>query len=60
MKDTVKYICDNITEVHYFSDGYAGQYKNCKNFLNLYLHDSDFEVKCESNFFCHQSWEVTM
>ena len=62
MKDTIKYIHDNITEalskVHYFSDGCAGQYKNCKNFLNLCLHNSDFRVKCE--LFCHQSWEATM
>ena len=46
MKDTIKYICDNITEalskVHYFSDGCAGQYKNCKNFLDLCFHNSDF------------------
>ena len=30
MKDTINYICNNITEalskVHYFSDGCAGQY----------------------------------
>ena len=55
MKDTIKYVHDNITEalskVHYFSDGCAGQYKNCKNFLNLCLHNSDFWVKCEWNFF---------
>ena len=47
MKDTIKYIRDNITEalskVHYFSDGCAGQYKNCKNFLNLCLHTSDLK-----------------
>ena len=34
MKGTIKYIRDNITEalskVHYFSDGCAVQYKNCK------------------------------
>ena len=51
MKDTIKYICDNITEalskVHYFSDGCAAQNKNCKNFLNSCLHNSDFGVKCE-------------
>ena len=57
MKDTIKYIRDNITEalskVHYFSDGCAGQYKNCKNSLNLCLHNSDLElgVKCEWNVF---------
>ena len=54
MKDTIKYIRDNITEalskVIYFSDGYAGQYKNYKNFLNLCLHNSDFGVKCEWDF----------
>ena len=52
MKDTIKYICDNITEalstkVHYFFDGCAGQCTNCKNFLNLSLHNSDFGVKCK-------------
>ena len=55
MKDTVKYIRDNITKapskVLYFSDGCAGQYKNCKKFLNLCRHNSDFGVKCEWNFF---------
>ena len=55
MKDTIKYICDNITEafskVHYFSDGCAGQYNNCWNFLNSCLYNSDFRVKCEWNFF---------
>ena len=55
MKDTIKYIHDNITEAlskeHYFSDGCAGQYKNCKNFWNLCLHISDCGVKCAWNFF---------
>ena len=50
IKDTIKYICDNITKalskVHYFSDGCTGQYKNCKIFLNLCLHNSDFRVVC--------------
>ena len=51
MKDTIKYICDKITEtlskVHYCFDGCAGQYKNCKNFLNLCLLNSDSGIKCE-------------
>ena len=55
MKNTIKYIRDNITEglskVHYFSDGCAGQDKNLKIFLNLCLHNSDFGVKREWNFF---------
>ena len=37
--------------MHYFFDGCAGEYKNCKNFLNLCLHNSDFGVKCEWNIF---------
>ena len=37
--------------MHYFSDGCAGQYKNCKNVLNLRRHNIDLRVKCEWNFF---------
>ena len=37
--------------MHYFSDGSAGQYKKCKNFLNFCLHNSDFGVKCEWKVF---------
>ena len=55
MRDTIKYIHDNITEAlskgHYFSDGCAGQYKNCMKFLNLCLPNSDLREKCEWNFF---------
>ena len=55
IEDTIKYIRDNITEalskVDYFPDGCAGQYKSCKNCLVLCLHNSDFGVKCEWNFF---------
>ena len=46
MKDTIKYIRDNIPEalskVHYFPDGCASQYKNSNNFFNLRLDNSDF------------------
>ena len=57
MKDKIKYIRGNITEalskVNCFSsDWCAGQYKNCKNcksFLNLCLHNSDFGVNKQSN-----------
>jgi hypothetical protein len=37
--------------VHSFSDGCAGQYKNCKNFLNLCYHKEDFGIDCIWNFF---------
>ena len=35
----------------YFSDGCAGQYKNCKNFVNLCLHEQDFDITAEWHFF---------
>ena len=37
--------------MHYFSDGCAGQYKNCKNFINLCLHEKDFGIECSRSFF---------
>ena len=43
LPDTKKIIC--------ISDGCAGQYKNCKNFLNLCLHEKDFDLKAEWQFF---------
>ena len=35
----------------YFSDGCAGQCKNCKNFINLYDHLDNFGVDAEWIFF---------
>ena len=35
----------------YFSDGCAGQYKNCKNFINLCHHCDDFGLDAEWIFF---------
>ena len=35
----------------YFSDGCTSQYKNCKNFVNLYHHLSDFGIEALWNFF---------
>ena len=40
-----------IKKVHYFSDGFAGKYKNKKHFLNLCRHKIDFNVDCVWNFF---------
>ena len=54
MKQTVNIIKEIFTEpimMHYFSDGCAGQYKNCKNFINLCLHEKDFNIKCVWSFF---------
>lgn len=39
-----------ITKLFYFTDGCAGQYKNCKNFLNVYFHKIDFGYDCEWHF----------
>ena len=44
-------VSDDIKKVHYFTDRCAGQYKNCKNFLNLCHQKDDFSIDCEWNFF---------
>ena len=41
----------NIKNIEYFTDGCAGQYKNCKNFLNLAYHAEDFNLKAKWIFF---------
>ena len=50
IKQTVNHIKEEIfttpSLMHYFSDGCAGQYKNYKNFINICLHEKDFDVKC--------------
>ena len=45
------HLCPTITRIHYFSDGCAGQYKNCKHFYNLCHYAQDFSVRCIWNFF---------
>ena len=40
-----------ITNIEYFSDGCAGQYKNFKNFLNLCFHKDDFGLTTTWSFF---------
>ena len=55
MKLTVEHVKLNLSPeietVHYFTDGCAGQYKNCKNFINICHHKHGFAVKCTSSFF---------
>lgn len=41
----------NITDVHYYSDGCAGQYKNKYNLMNLSLHEKDYKIKGQWSFF---------
>jgi hypothetical protein len=53
-KHLVEFIKENIPSINkiiYFSDGCAGQYKNCKFFLNLCHHKQDFGIEAEWNFF---------
>lgn len=40
-----------LTQIEYNSDGCAAQYKNCKNFLNLCHHQSDFGIRAAWSFF---------
>ena len=40
-----------ITNIQYFRDGCAGQYKNFKNFLNLCFHKDDFGLSTKWSFF---------
>ena len=47
----LKEILENITYIHYFSDGSTAQYKNYKNFINLCHHEEDFNIKAAWNFF---------
>ena len=46
-----QHIGDRLKKVHYFSDGCMGQYKNCKNFINLCHHKTDFNLECVRKFF---------
>ena len=41
----------NLSKIHYFSDGCSSQYKNCFNFINLCHHFDDFVITAEWNFF---------
>ena len=41
----------HVKSLHYFSDGCAAQYKNCKNFLNLCYHQKEFNIKACWSFF---------
>ncbi|XP_047137884.1 uncharacterized protein LOC124814334 [Hydra vulgaris] len=54
----IEFVCNDIKtnlpqikNIEYFSDGCAGQYKNCKNMLNLCFHCEDFGSTAKWNFF---------
>ena len=50
IKETVDFIKKelnpSVKTIHYFSDGCAAQYKNCKHFVNLCHHLTDFSIDC--------------
>ena len=53
-KFIVAYVKQNLPHIkrfEYFTDGCAGQYKSYKNFINICLHEQDFEVPAKWNFF---------
>ena len=41
----------SLKKIEYFTDDWAAQYKNCKNFTKLYRHEEDFSVSVEYFFF---------
>lgn len=49
--DFIKSINDNPDNIYYFSDGAPQQFKNFKNFVNLYYHKDDFGIRAEWHFF---------
>ena len=55
LNETMNYIKKDLNPsvktIHYFSDGCAVQYKNCKHFINLCHHANDFSVDCVWNVF---------
>ena len=54
IKETVDFIrkeLNSVKIIHHFSDGCAAQYKNCKHFVSLCHHLTDFSIDCMWNFF---------
>ena len=47
----LSWIITTIQNLFYFSDGCGGQYKNYKNFMNLFLHKQDFRLDADWIFF---------
>ena len=40
-----------VQHIHYMSDGASSQYKNCKNFYDLTMHEQDFAISADWSFF---------
>lgn len=41
----------SVSEVHYFTDGCAGQYKNKYTLFNLCMHEKDFKLRAQWSFY---------
>jgi len=51
LKSEFAFLNVKIRHVHYFTDGCAAQYKNRKNFCNLFNHKNDFGLSATWHFF---------
>lgn len=47
----IKTLNPDVNKIYYFSDGAPQQFKNFKNFVNLYYHEEDFKIYAEWHFF---------
>ena len=46
----ISMVLPSVKSIEYFSDGFAGQYKNYKNLLNLTYHQQDTKISANWNF----------
>ena len=51
VNNDIKTNLPQIKNIEYFLYWCAGQYKNCKNILNLCFHHEDFDLSAKWNFF---------
>ena len=56
LKLSFPYLCQAMC----FSDGCAGQYKNCKNLYNLCYHKPDYNIDVKMSAFCNKPCETAM
>lgn len=47
----IKKEISNAAKIFYFSDGAPQQFKNFKNFVNIYFHKEDFRIDAEWHYF---------
>ena len=47
LNDLIKTNFQHIEKASYFNDDSSAQYKSYKNFINLILHEQDFDLKAK-------------